>query len=607
MAARSSKGKKNTQRKLTAILCADVVGYSRLMGDDEEATIETLTAYRKIFTSKIKKHRGHVVDAKGDAILAEFASVVDAVNGAVEIQKQLVGKNAELPDDRRMDFRIGINLGDVVVKDDVIYGDGVNVAARLEALAEPGGICISRPVHDQVESKLNLDYVYLGEQEVKNIAKPVRAYCVLIKPEDAETPALETIGTPDSAAATTNSLWQQSQPSVAVLPFVNMSGDPEQDYFSDGITEDLITYLSKISRLSVTARNTVFTYKGKAVNVQQVGRELDVDYVLEGSVRKAGSRVRITAQLIDVSTGNHVWAERYDRELHDIFEVQDEITEEIVAALDIKLVEGEQARLWRKSTGNMQAYDLHLRGLHHWRATPDPQGAKLASRLYEQAIALDPEFSRAYVALAWIRFNVGIRGWSQTPEESFRQGIELATKAIALDESLADAYTIRGVIYSSLRQHAEALIEAERGFELNPSGTEVIAGLARCHLYSGNYEKALETAELGIRMAPVEFAWLPSLKGRAYFHLENFAKSIHFLKKSLQLGSDNALTNHVYLVADYTALEQHRQQEAQADAHKLLQIAPRFSLQDWAARQPYKNPAVTKRMMELLRKAGLPE
>ncbi len=342
-----TKSQKSTQRKLTAILCADVAGYSRLMGDDEEATIETLTAYRKVFTSEIKKHRGRVVDAKGDAILAEFASVVDAVNGAVEIQRKLAEQNAELPDERRMDFRIGINLGDVVVKDGVIYGDGVNIAARVEALAEPGGICISRPVFDQVESKLNLECEYLGEQKVKNIAKPVRAYKVnLTQPERGEQVEQPEAVSTASLVPDGISLELPDKPSIAVLAFENMSGDSEQEYFSDGIAEDIITDLSKLSELFVIARNASFSYKGKAVLPQQVGRELGVRYILEGSVRKAGNRVRINAQLIDASTEKHLWAERYDRELKDIFALQDELTEKIVRALDVTLISGEQARFW---------------------------------------------------------------------------------------------------------------------------------------------------------------------------------------------------------------------------------------------------------------------
>jgi len=421
---------KDTQRRLAAILSADVAGYSRLMGADEEATVATLTAHRKVFTSEIKKHRGRVVDAKGDAILAEFASVVDAVSGAVDIQRELADKNAELPDDRRMDFRIGINLGDVVVKDDVIYGDGVNIAARLESLAEPGGICISRSAYDQVKNKLKLEYQYLGEQQVKNIAEPLRAYRVRM--DDPE---------PTSPQAPAQEADKPSRlPAIAVLPFANLSNDPEQGYFSDGITEDLITNLSKISRLSVTARNTVFTYKGKALNVQQVGKELDVNHVLEGSVRKSGNRVRISAQLIDVSTGNHVWAERYDRELQDIFEVQDEITHHIVEALNVGLLDGEQARVWRISTQNAEAYDYFLQGRHRWQSTRTRQGLNQARQLWEQAVALDGNFARAWASLAAMCILEVRYGWSQSPQASMSQGFEFANRAIALDDSLAYAW-----------------------------------------------------------------------------------------------------------------------------------------------------------------------
>ncbi|MCZ6472307.1 MAG: adenylate/guanylate cyclase domain-containing protein, partial [SAR324 cluster bacterium] len=343
MASKGSKANKGTQRKLTAILCADVVGYSRLMGDDEEATIEILTAYRKVFTSKIKKHRGRVVDAKGDAILAEFAAVTDSVSCAVEIQQGLAERNIKLADNRRMDFRIGVNLGEVMVKGEEIYGDGINVAARLESLAEPGGICISRNVYDQVKNKLKLEYEYLGEQQVKNIAEPVRAYNVNFTQSDDDKKVEQPVPiSADSLIPGGISLELPDRPSIAVLAFENMSSDPDQEYFSDGITEDIITDLSKISNLFVIARNASFTYKGRSVNPKQVAGELGVRFVLEGSVRKAGSRVRITAQLIEAATDSHLWAERYDRELEDVFAVQDDITFEIVTALDVKLVKGEQ-------------------------------------------------------------------------------------------------------------------------------------------------------------------------------------------------------------------------------------------------------------------------
>ena len=370
------------ERKLAAILSADVKGYSRLMGEDEEATIHTLTAYREVMTTLIQRHRGRVVDSPGDNLLAEFASAVDAVRCAVEVQHELRVRNTELPAQRKMEFRIGLNVGDVVVEGEKLYGDGVNIAARLEGLAEPGGICISRTVHDQVENKLVLSYEYLGEQTVKNIAKPVRVWRVR-EPEvaapaestsvlrQAQHERLSDSVTPSSSGQALSQpqsdpyasmLTLPDKPSIAVLPFANMSGDPEQEYFSDGITEDLITDLSKLSGLFVIARQSVFTYKGKPVKVQEVSRELGVRYVLEGSVQKAAERVRITAQLVDATTGHHLWAERYDRPFKDIFALQDEITRRIVGALEVKLTPGEHEQVWRRYTDNVEAYDYLLRG-----------------------------------------------------------------------------------------------------------------------------------------------------------------------------------------------------------------------------------------------------
>jgi TolB-like protein len=331
------------KRKLSAILSADVKGYSRLMGEDELGTVRTLEAYREMIAEVIRNFGGRVVDSPGDNLLAEFSSVVDAVESAVEIQKGLKSKNEGLPENRRMEFRIGINLGDVIEEGERIYGDGVNVAARIEGLAEGGGICISGTAFDQVQGKLGLEFEYLGEQPVKNIKNPVRIYRVKMESFVSPVGMKRELPLPD-------------KPSIAVLPFLNMSGDPEQEYFSDGISEDIITALSQLPEMFVIARNSTFIYKGKSVNVHQVGRELGVKYVLEGSVRKAGKRVRITAQLIDATTGHHLWAERYDRDLEDIFALQDEITLRILTAIQVKLTDGDQARLYDKGTENIEAY-----------------------------------------------------------------------------------------------------------------------------------------------------------------------------------------------------------------------------------------------------------
>jgi adenylate cyclase len=368
------------ERKLAAVFSADVKGYSRLMREDEEATIRTLTAYRELMTSYIQRHRGRVVDSPGDNLLAEFASAVDAVRGAVAIQKELKARNAELPADRQMHYRIGINVGDVVVEGERIYGDGVNIAARLEGLAEPGGICISGTVHDHIENKLALGYEYIGEQAVKNIIKPVRVYRVQREPRPAPQPTL--------SGEQTSLLPLPDKPSLAVLPFTNLSSDPEQEYFSDGLTEDLITDLSRLSGLFVIARHSTFTYKGKAVKVQEVSRDLGVRYVLEGSVRKVGERVRITAQLIDAPTGHHLWAERYDRPLQDIFALQDEIVQQIVTTLRLQLTLQEQGVIVRKHTANLEAYDSFLRGVEYgWRLTKDDNAR--ARQMFEKAVALE--------------------------------------------------------------------------------------------------------------------------------------------------------------------------------------------------------------------------
>src|SRR5262245_37637353 len=403
-------------RKLAAILSADVEGYSRLMGDDEVATVRTITAYRETIASAVARHGGRVVDAPGDNVLAEFSSVVDAVQGAVEIQRELRSRNAELPVPRRMHFRIGINLGDVIAEGPRLYGDGVNIAARVEGLAEGGGICLSGTAYDQVEGKLPLGYDFLGEHTVKNIARPVRVYRLRLESGPSSPPSTGTRGLRPLASRVVAAVviagllgaggwagWRwlrpaspalalPDRPSVAVLPFTNLSGDPTQEYFSDGVTEDLITGLSNVSGLFVIARNSVFTYKGKVVKVGDVGRDLGVRYVLEGGIQRAGSRVRITAQLVDATTGYHIWAERYDREVRDIFTLQDEVTQQIIRALAVKLTDAERGRMGRAPTGSLEAYDLVLRG-HEERRRTTREANIQARRLFVRALDLDPDYA----------------------------------------------------------------------------------------------------------------------------------------------------------------------------------------------------------------------
>jgi adenylate cyclase len=455
------------RRKLSAILRADVKGYSRLMREDEVATLDTLRAYRKAMSALIQKHRGRVVDTPGDNVLAEFGSVVDAVQCAVEVQQELKDRNTELPENRRMEFRIGVNLGDVIEEEERIYGDGVNEAARVEGLADAGGICISGTVFDHVRTKLSVGYEYLGEQTVKNIPEPVRVYRVLMEPEAAgkvigekrpglgrgQRVALGFVATlvvvgaavavwhfyfrfPPIEAASVGKMAYPlpDKPSIAVLPFVNMSEDPKQEFFSDGMTEEIITSLSKVPYLFVIARNSRFSYKGKPVKIRQVAEELGVRYMLEGSVRRADSRLRINAQLIDATTGGHLWAERYERELKDIFALQDEITRKILVALEVRLTSGEQATIRGKGTDNLEAYLKVLQAIEHLRRT-SKEGVSLARQLAEEAIALDPEYARPYRIVATCHITDIFWGLSKSRKKSMEQAVEMAQKAISLDES----------------------------------------------------------------------------------------------------------------------------------------------------------------------------
>ncbi len=577
------------KRKLTTMFSADVAGYSRLMAEDEASTVKTLKAYREVMTELIKQHRGRVVDSPGDNVLAEFTSVVDAVQCAVSVQKELQARNAELPEDRRMAFRIGINLGDVIEEGDRIYGDGVNIAARLEGLADPGGICISKTAFDQIETKLPLGYDYLGEQTVKNIAKPVGAYQVLMEPRVTVAGKEET------------ALPPPDKPSIAVLPFANISGDPEQEYFSDGITEEIITALSKVPRLFVIARNSSFTYKGKPVKVQEVGRELGVRYVLEGSVRRAGDRVRITAQLVEATTGNHLWAERYDRNLEDVFALQDEITMEILMALQVKLTEGEQGRVLGKGTENHEAYVKILQGREHIYRM-NKEGIALARQSFEEAVALDPEFAIAHTHLAWSYLLEVWLGFSDSPEQSMAKAVELAQKALVLDDSLADAHALLGWIHLVQRQWEIAVAEGERSVVLNPNSADNI-GLFGATLYNvGRLEEAVSLLEKAKRLNPIPADWLLEDLATAYRMTGRYEEAIAELNKVIHRNPDytGAWLN---LAAIYSSLG--REEEARAAAAEVLRLEPKFSLEPFAQTLVFKNKADTDLYIDSLRKAGL--
>jgi len=622
------------KRKLTAILSADVKGYSRLMREDEEATVRTITTYREVIGTVVQKHRGEVVDSPGDNILAEFASVVDAVRGAVEIQEELKVRNTELSENRKMEFRIGINLGDVIHEEKRIYGDGVNVAARVENLADAGGICVSRSAYDQVKDKLTLGYEYLGEHSVKNIAEPVRIYKVLMEPEAAGKVIGEkrvepkrgqraafaaviililivggvliwrTASPPvEVASEKTMAFPLPEKPSLAVLPFDNLSGDESQDYFSDGITETIITTLSNVSNLFVIARNSTFTYKGKPVKVQQVAEELGVRYVLEGSVQRSEDRVRVTAQLIDAITGHHLWAENYDRELGDIFALQDDITEQVTMALQVKLTEGEQARIRRRHIENKEAYEYFLHGLEVYRPFTKEANAQ-ARKIFEKTVALDPNSTLGWCFIGWTHYRDGRFGWTDTPNKSLALAEELAHKILAMDDSMAEAYSMLSLVYMARKQHDKAVAYGEKVLSLAPNFASMIANTAVIFFYSGRPEEAIELVKKAMRLSPYYPSWYLPILGLSYRLTGQYEEAISALEGWRDRKAKGMLP---HIVLAFTYVEAGREEDAQASVAEALKQNPKASIKGYAATIPYKDPAEVERIKDSLRKAGLPE
>jgi adenylate cyclase len=577
-------------RKLRAIFTADVKGYSALMANDEVSTIQTLQDYRDIMSACIEKHNGRVVDAVGDNLLAEFGSAVDSVQCAVETQRELRDKNQELPEDKKMEFRIGINIGDVIQDGDRIFGDGVNVAARIESLADAGGICVSHSTYDQIKNKLELSIEYLGEHEVKNIKEPVKVYKILMD-SDSTTPLVdEPLELPD-------------KPSIAVLPLVNMSGDPNQEYFSDGLTEQIINGLCKVANLFVIARNSSFAYKGKSINVQQVAKELGVRYILEGSVQKAGDRVRITAQLIDTTTGYHLWSENYDRDLIDIFALQDEITLKIIEAMHIKLTFGEQARLWGGTTSNIQAFDMHQRGNECFFRN-NKEDNKQAQQFYEKALNIDNAYVSPCAMLGMTHIFDLLYRWSGSPIKSFEQAETFAEQALTLNDSFDIAHILMGWIYLFKRQHDEAIKEGERAIEINPNGAEAHANLAFILIYSDKVELGIKLLKKALRLNPIPPSRFYIFLAVAHRINEQHEKAIKLAEKALS-GNPDQLTPYLTLAAAYSSLN--LTENAHKAVEEVLRIDPDFSLEYYANILPYKNHVTRDKYIEALRKAGLPE
>ena len=557
-----SKGK--AERRLAAILAADVVGYSRLVGVDEEGTLARLRVLRReVVDPMIKEHRGRIVRITGDGILVEFASVVDAVRCAVDTQREMALRNSEVPADQRIEFRIGINLGDIMDDEGDIYGDGVNVAARLEALAPPGGICVSRVVRDQVRDKLNFTFDDRGEQQVKNIARPVRIFDVKLAGE---------IMTLSSFPGVTPPLPLPDKPSIAVLPFQNMSGDPEQEYFADGMVEEIITALSRIRWLFVIARNSSFIYKGKSVGVKQVGRELGVRYVLEGSVRKGGNRVRITAQLIEAETGAHLWADRFDGSLEDVFDLQDKVAIDVAGVIEPALQAAEVRRSAARPTNDLTAYDLYLRALAIFYPITKERLLE-ALELLEEAIAIDPHCGPALSLAAMCQMRLVRESWAEVPEMASRKAVDLARQALQVAGDDPGILANSAFVLANFGEEIGAMMAlVERALALTPSFSRgwFLSGVLR--LWASQPDVAIEHAEMALRLSPRERMGTPlSLIGEAHFFKHDFAEAAPKLLQSVQ---ENPGYPHSYRVLAACYAQMGRLDEAREIIVRLRVLTP---------------------------------
>jgi adenylate cyclase len=580
------------QRRLAAILAADVAGYSRLMGVDEEGTLSALKELRReLADPKIKEHRGRIVKTTGDGLLVEFASVVDAVRCAVEVQYEMAERNAGVPEEQRIQFRIGINLGDIIKDGRDIHGDGVNIAARLEALAEPGGICVNRVVRDQVRDKLDFAFEDAGEQRVKNIARPLRVY--RIRPGRS---AGDTMGEAQPPLALPD------KPSVAVLPFTNMSGDSEQEFVSDGIAEDVITALSRYPSLFVIARNSSFTYKGRAVDVKQVGRELGVRYVLEGSVRKAGNRIRVTAQLVEAGTGNHVWADRYDRDLADIFAVQDEITEAVTIAIAPAIADAELQRAVRKPPDSLDAWAAYQRGLWHL-SEANPDDNTIAQKFFRQAIDLDPSFAGGYSGLALAQLQAAAVYQKLGLLEAQSSAEALARRAVALDGADAEARSCLGWALQARGELQGALAEIERALGMSPNLAVAHGQRGATLIFAGRPKEGLAAVQTSIRLDPRDpFSAIRLLHIACglYFSRE-YEEAIEAAKQLIRSYPDFPM---IYRWPAAALGQLGRTAEAKEALDKAVSLAPAAFDMYVRNRVPWFRPEDHAHLVEGLRKAG---
>ncbi len=636
------------ERRLSAIFAADMVGFSRLMEADEVGTLQRQKVHRlELFDPTLEKYHGRIVKEMGDGILVEFPSVVEAVQCAVNIQREMTARETDASDNRRIQYRIGINLGDIIIESDDIFGDGVNVAARLEQMAEPGGICISGTTFDHLKSKVEVGYESLGEVQIKNIKQAVRVYRVLIdpvqaglvveKPQTSQTKQIKLaaaavvflfsvlaiagwwwVKQPDNSSnVVANTADNQSnkdptslakntflfpeKPSIAVLPFDNLSNDPQQEFFSDGITEDLITDLSQVSGLFVIARNTVFTYKGEALDIQKIGRKLGVKYVLEGSVRKSGDNLRINAQLIDVQTGGHLWAQRFDRKLTDVFELQDEVVQKIVAALAITLNPVEKGRLERVKKVKPEAYIAFLRGLELMRQFSQETIVE-AAQFFENSIAIDPKFTRAYASIAFLHAANVSSIWIDDPAKTNKLALKYAQQALKLDDNVPQVYFALISIYRNMKRLDDAISAAKKAIALDPNYADAYANHAISLIYAGQLDEALKSIDYAMRLNPesaLSYRWI---KGHTHYSLGQLEKAVVWLEG---VRDSNPEFSNVYQLLIATYVELGQIEDAEWAVSELLTLIPNFSLSQEREIAIYRDEEARRRYFESLRKAGI--
>jgi TolB-like protein/class 3 adenylate cyclase/Tfp pilus assembly protein PilF len=625
---------KGIQRKLKAIFSADVQGYSKLMGDDDEYTVSTITIYREIMSVLIEKYHGRVVDAPGDNILAEFGSSQEAVLCAIEIQGKLKTENGKLPDNRRMNFRIGINLGDIIHKDDRIYGDGVNIAARIESLADPGGICISRGVYEHVEGKLDIGFADLGPHTVKNIRKPVRVFKILLRSDDngksvGTTTAkglnrrlkiaaiiavvaiivgvviwhLQTMPKFEAASIDRMAYPLPDKPSVVVLPFETYSDDSKLNFFASGLTEDLTASLSKAPDLFVISRNSAATYKGRPIEVKKVAEELGIQYLLEGSVQKAGEKLRITIMLVDALNGRHLWAERFDRLANDIFALQDEIVKNVIVELQVELTQGAAARVASRGTNNLEAWLLRIEA-HGEFIKFNREGMIRARELYEAAHKADPDWSRPLAGLASIDWYEAKQGWSTSREESIQSGIQLARRAIQMDPDSPLGYQTLGNLYALTGQGKNAIELRRKAAELAPNDLVAVAGLATRLKDFGGEQEAVDLFEQAMRLSPKHPWWVPYAYGVSLYLVGREEEAVQSFKKANDLNPNHILPK-AFLAAVYADLGQI--DEAKAIADEVKRLDPKFSASRLMQSHTLHDPVKDDKFKNLMQQAGLPE